>query len=456
MFTGLTEQLDFGNHLIAEIVPEDHELVNLKKILDWEKMNELYRECYPSKKGNATKRSDMVLGLFILKHLYQKSYRTIIQELHVNTAYMHFCSVSYETIKDLNKRGKKIIDHSTLVKIKRVLGDERIASIEKIFLQQLLDAGLIDGKYLLSDTTSLENNILYPTEIGLLKRVIEEAEAVVQKVRYKKDMVKSEIIKKANQVTKVYYSCSRKTQEILMQCGKKLVSMAHEAVAKAEDTVSTIKETTEFHTLIARKRFEKVKEVGSKIIEQAEQKFSGEKVEDKIVSYFEEHARALPKGKVSRPVEFGCKLRIDMSGNGYITNHELYRGNPSDVSMLGDAIKKHKSVFKERFRAAAFDRGFYDEEKIAEYEDEYEVLLAIPHKKDRTRKMGKRKDTIYNKRAAIEAKISEGKRMCGLGKSLYRGFEGDKIWSIFSIMALNMRKLCRDIQSNPNLIKRFA
>ena len=70
--------------------------------------------------------------------------------------------------------------------------------------------------------------------------------------------------------------------------------------------------------------------------------------------------------------------------------------------------------------------------------------------------MGKRKEKLYNKRSAIEAKISEGKRMCGLGKSLYKGFVGDKIWSIFSVMALNIRKLFRDLVKNPRLIKRFA
>ena len=44
MFTGLTDQLDFGNHLIAEIVSQGHDLVKLKKILDWGKMNEIYKE----------------------------------------------------------------------------------------------------------------------------------------------------------------------------------------------------------------------------------------------------------------------------------------------------------------------------------------------------------------------------------------------------------------------------
>lgn len=102
--------------------------------------------------------------------------------------------------------------------------------------------------------------------------------------------------------------------------------------------------------------------------------------------YYEDHTRSLPKGKVGRPIEFGDKLRVDMSGNGYITNWKLYQGNPSDVTMLKDAIEKHKSVFKEKFHSAGFDRGFYDEGKIEEYENEYNVLLAIPHKKDRRKK----------------------------------------------------------------------
>ena len=161
--------------------------------------------------------------------------------------------------------------------------------------------------------------------------------------------------------------------------------------------------------------------MGTNIVEQTKKNLDGEKIQDRVVSYYEDHVRSLPKGKVGRPVEFGDKLRIDMTGNGYVTNWELYHGNPSDATMLEDAIKTHESVFGADFKAAGFDRGFYDEEKIIEYENKYNILLAIPHKKDRTRKMGKRKNKIYNKRAAIEAKISEGKRMCGLNKSLYKG-----------------------------------
>lgn len=453
MFTGLTEQLDFGNHLIAEIVPQGHDLVKLKKILEWGKMNEIYKECYKSKKGNSTKNTNLVLGLFILKHLFQKPYRVIIDELHVNIAYMHFCSVSSEEITLLNKEDKKIIDHSSLVKIKARLGAERFERIVGIFTTQLIEKGFIDGKHLYSDTTSLEKNIIFPTDVSLLKRVIEEAEVVIQKVRHKKDLAKSEVIKKANTAAKIFYSSSKKTKELAQSICAELVKIAEKSLKEAAK-IAQQKSVQSKEYIV--KRYEKLKEVGTSIVEQTKKQLDGEKIQDRVVSYYEDHARSLPKGKVGRPVEFGDKLRIDMTGNGYVTNWELYQGNPSDATMLEDAIMTHKSVFKDNFKAAGFDRGFYDEEKIVVYENKYNILLAIPHKKDRTRKMGKRKDKIYNKRAAIEAKISEGKRMCGLNKSLYKGFEGDQVWTSMGILALNIRKTLRDISVKPGLMKKFA
>ena len=453
MYTGLIQQLDFGNHLINDFVPGEHNLVKLKKILDWEKMDEIYKGCYKSKRGNATKTTNLVLGLFIIRHLYGKSYREVIDELHVNMSYMHFCSVSYETIKELNKKGRKIITHSALIKIKGRIGSERFKEILMVFINQLKEKKIIDGSYLFSDTTSLENHILYPTDVSLLKRVIEESEVIIQKLRFKKDMVKSEIIKQANTLAKMYYSSARKTKELAKTVCKDLIVIAENSLKEAA-RVSQLKSMQ--NNLYIWARFQKLDCVGKKIIEQTKLQIEDKKIEDRIVSYYEEHARSLPKGKVGKPVEFGAKLRIDMSKNGYVTNYKLYKGNPADVSMLEESIKEHHENYGTSFKAAALDRGFYDEQKIAEYEEKYTITLAIPHKKDRSKKLGRKKEKLYNKRSAIEAKISEGKRMCGLGKSLYKGFEGDEIWTAMGLMTLNMRKLLRDVKKRPKLLYRLS
>lgn len=41
------------------------------------------------------------------------------------------------------------------------------------------------------------------------------------------------------------------------------------------------------------------------------------------------------------------------------------------------------------------DRAFYDGEKNKEIENKYKISLAIPHKKDRNKKMTKKKELLY-------------------------------------------------------------
>jgi IS5 family transposase len=462
MYTGLKIQKDFTDEYQDMILSEDHELVKLKKIIDWDEIDKIYKECYPSKVGNSTKETNIVLGLILLKHLYHKSYRKLIKTLHENVAFMYFCSVSFMDVQTARLKAKKkekrtgkksdgyIIHHTTLCRIIKRLGSDNIQRIEQLFTKKLILAKIIKGKTLYSDTTSLEKNIAYPTEVGLLKRVIEHAEQVVQGVIKKKDIIKSKVIRKANQVARVYYCAKRKTKDLLNSVTKKMLQIAYKTIEKAEEIIEKADGAV---NIIINSIYEKVKTVGKKIVNQVEDKLEKRKIEDRIVSYYEPHVRPLPKGKARKPCEFGTKLRIDMTAEKYITNYHLYQGNPNDVVMLDDILRDHKNKFSTSFKNAGMDRGFYDKQKIQQLEAEYNISLAIPHKKRTDQPLSKRKQKIYDKRARIEAKISEGKRVTGMNKSYYKGFEGDKITAILAIWALNTRQLLRDIKVRPNLMK---
>ena len=92
-----------------------------------------------------------------------------------------------------------------------------------------------------------------------------------------------------------------------------------------------------------------------------------------------------------------------MSANGYITGHKIYSSNIADISTLKEAVNKHSKTFGKEFKGAAADRAYYDQDLIASLEKKTRIALAIPHKKSRSALMGKDKDKLYNKRAAIEA-----------------------------------------------------
>jgi len=104
MFTGLKKQLELTDTLINDILPVDNELVKLKKALDWKAINKVYKKCFPSRRGRGTKKTDISLGLLILKHLYKKSDRDLVRDLHLNTSYMHFCGLSYDEVANANKK----------------------------------------------------------------------------------------------------------------------------------------------------------------------------------------------------------------------------------------------------------------------------------------------------------------------------------------------------------------
>lgn len=449
MFSGLRSQLDFSDIYLKDMIPPNHELVKLKKIINWNEINSIYKKCFKSRKGNKTKRTEIAFGLIILRRYYRKSYREAIKELHVNNAYMYFCNVSQFEMMEYNKTNKPIIDHSTLVKILKRIGEKNIKKIEKSLLKELIKRRIINGKHVYSDTTSCESNIIYPTEINLLNRIIENAEKVVQKILLKKDLIRTDTIKKARQVSKIFYSSAVKSKELLKNCSEKLIDLAETAIKNAAESLDEVSDVILKAGLEL--IHEKVERIGKKIIEQIKLKQEGEKVPDKIVSYHEEHARALPKGKVHKPCEFGVKVRLDQSENHYITNYEIYEGNPNESGMLEDVVKKHDEVFHKEFKGGAMDRGYFDEKKKAELEKEYNIRLAIPHKKDRKQKMERKEKKLYDKRSAIEAKISEGKRMAGLGKCYDKGIEKHKIWISLSVFILNARQLIRDMNTNQDL-----
>jgi len=92
-----------------------------------------------------------------------------------------------------------------------------------------------------------------------------------------------------------------------------------------------------------------------------------------------------------------------MNANGYVTCHKLYDSNIADISTLKEAVDKHSKTFGKQFLGAAADRAYYDADLNNTLEKKHKISLAIPHKKSRSALMGKEKDKLYNKRAAIEA-----------------------------------------------------
>lgn len=49
-----------------------------------------------------------------------------------------------------------------------------------------------------------------------------------------------------------------------------------------------------------------------------------------------------------KKVEFGYKLQIEETENGFVSGYEVYPGNPRDENLIDDAMNRHKATFGKR------------------------------------------------------------------------------------------------------------
>lgn len=74
-------------------------------------------------------------------------------------------------------------DHITIFEFVQMLGPEGMEQLNKTFLKEAQNLGILDATALMSDTTAQEAMIPYPNEVGLMKRFTDLVSKSISKVR---------------------------------------------------------------------------------------------------------------------------------------------------------------------------------------------------------------------------------------------------------------------------------
>jgi len=165
----------------------------------------------------------------------------------------------------------------------------------------------------------------------------------------------------------------------------------------------------------------------------------------KVVSIFETHADILGKGH--RETVFGHKICLAGGASGLITDCTIEYGNPADSELAPKMIVRHKGIFGQPPRQAAFDGGFASKPNLKAFKA-YGVEDVAFHKKrgleiaDMVKSSWVYKQ-LRNFRAGIEGNISTLKRAFGLSRCNWRGRENFLAYVWTSILAYNLVALAR-------------
>lgn len=136
---------------LESMVPENHRLRRLHRVLDLSFVHEAVRDRYCQENGRPSIDPEVIIRLFMLQSILDIPHvRALMEEVQVNLACRWF--IGYEL-------GEKLPDHSTLSRAMDRFGDEVFDELLTRSIAQCQRSGLIEGKILHVDATTIRADI---------------------------------------------------------------------------------------------------------------------------------------------------------------------------------------------------------------------------------------------------------------------------------------------------------
>lgn len=435
-------------------LPED--LESMAQILDktevLQPFIDQYRKAIDSGDLALTGRKTIPLrtfvGIMFLYKNYGLGYRGTMDRIADSLGWRNFCRLPLH---------KEVPDYSTINKLANRFGSQAVDEMNTALLQHLKTEKILETKKLRMDTTVVESNIAYPTDPGLLKQGIETVNRMVSKL--KETGLKAaenftiherNVKKKILEIAKV---SKRRTGEAIIQINQ----ITKELTKIAESTLNTGKAVLRGAKISIAKGNKALKQkiveqlsqtccLLQKAITQAKAVVSGNRhIEDRLVSIHDPQARPIAKGKSGKRVQFGRKLLITANGQGFITSHRIYQGNPNDMTLYQAGVEDHNRNVGQKAKEVATDRGFYSPGN-EEYSTKEGIKVAMPKigKKNKERAAYEKKPwfkRLQRFRAGTEAIISNANRRSGLCRPLTRGTKSTSCSISWSILSYNLAQV---------------
>src|SRR6266487_454748 len=167
--------------------------------------------------------------------------------------------------------------------------------------------------------------------------------------------------------------------------------------------------------------------------------------EQKVLSLFEPHTRAIPRHKGGALVEFGRQVVLDEVDGGLVTRYQILQ-HPTEHGQAIEAVAHHIALFEHPPNLVAGDRGVHSAETEERLKAAGVKRVAIPA----AGKLSEERQALehtrsfrrgYRWRAGIEGRIASLRRDYGWRKSRYHGLDGMERWLGLGIIASNLRRI---------------
>ncbi len=388
------------------------------KIIPWQKIINKLISYYSDDKGRNGTPLRTVIAVLIVAKLRLLSDRAVIAQVKENRYLQYFCNVSDENLFFF-------MNDSNLSKLRKRFGLKGIEAIDTVVTNLMRVTKVLTHDSMLIDSTVLPNNIMYPTDIGLIFKALKKMKQIAKRCHFPIWWDEQEV----NTLWREY-NLNRKKVEIINFFFEFILILA-DALRKFEELVKTLEDSNK-----NREKALQLLDLLKLLQEQNEQKLAGERyISNRIVSLDEPDARPITKGKKHPKCEFGSTLELSFNRQGFMITMENFIGKPNDTTLWSMTTELFEKKMKATPDYAIADQGYRS--KVNQNIPKNTSHIFLGKSQDVNEEQ---QDYCQKSRSATEGFIAVAKNLRGFGKSFYRGIDGDRIWCILCQVAYNLKK----------------
>ena len=416
--TDKTPQLNMYQVPLLQFINKDHELYILAERINWDEIEQDLSEYYCGDNGRPSIPIRKIVGVVLLKRMFNVSDESVVDRWRENPYWQHFCG-------EVNFQHHWPFDPTELIKFRQRMGERGMERILKIS-SDLFARNEIQEKRVLVDTTVQEKNIIYPTDPKLQKRIVEKCrdiannECIVLRQSYKRTLKQLMIDQRFREHPKRRKKANAAARKIKIIAGR--------VVRDLERKLNT--EQLE--------RYEQDLLLFHRVLKQTQ------KSTNKIYSLHEPEVRCIAKGKEAKKYEFCNKVSIVKTmKSGIIVGALFFSDNPYDTATMDPQLLHVERLTGKLPQTAIADRGYRGKKKVLGVE--IRIPGKLPAKATNYEKQKARK--YFKARAGIEPVIGHVKHDHRMIRNYLSGTQGDTINTLLAAAGFNMMKMLRRIKA---------
>ena len=391
--------------------------INFSKIIPWDKVSSYYNQRMCNKNGAVTTDARIVLGALIIKHHESLSDEGTIEAIKENI-YMQ-CFIGLPSFKT-----ESVFAPSLFVEIRKRLGLDYWREINEIIIKHNAPnkkeddepTDLQGNKGTINiDATIVDQDIQYPTDLGILNESREKLEELIGVICAKTGQARPRLYR--IRARKQYLNVAKKkkrTHKIIRKAVGQQLNYVSRNLKKVELLLTDYNSTDWIFTKHELKYLQVIQEVYRQQREMHSVKTHS--TANRIVSIHQPHVRPMVRGKAGANVEFGSKIGVCIhNGLTHLDNLSWDSYNETeDLKTSANNYKKRNGHFPAKINA---DQIYITRENRTWCKENNIQLNGKPlgRPTEQTKERIKELRQAVGERNCVEGKFGQAKRWYGIG-----------------------------------------